>query len=36
MLRSCENCRKNPCFSGKENFSTDFGAIGCRKYKQKE
>jgi hypothetical protein len=36
VLRSCLTCRKNPCFSGMENFTTDFGAEGCRKYKPRE
>lgn len=33
VVRSCEFCEKNPCFSGMENLSTDFGAVGCRKFK---
>ena len=36
VLRSCSSCEKNPCFEGMANLSTDFGAIGCRKYKLKE
>ena len=35
IIRSCQSCRKCPCFSGMENLSTDFGAAGCRKYKPK-
>ena len=36
FVRSCESCCKNPCFSGMENLSSDFGAEGCRKYKPRE
>ena len=32
LIRSCKTCLKNPCFSGMENLSSDFGAEGCRKY----
>lgn len=36
LLKSCKTCNKNPCFSGMENLSSDFGAEGCRKYEPKE
>lgn len=36
ILKSCSNCAKNPCFDGMSSLSTDFGAVGCRKYLPRE
>jgi len=36
QIRSCATCKNNPCFSGMENLSSDFGALGCNGYKPKE
>lgn len=35
VLKSCKTCSKCPCFDGMSNLSTDFGAVGCKKYSPK-
>lgn len=30
--RSCNICKKNPCFEGKENTRSDFAKYGCVYY----
>lgn len=36
QIKSCKTCINCPCFSGMENLTSDFGAMGCRSYKPKE
>lgn len=31
--RSCSECCKDPCFTGKENLKVDFAKYGCTMYK---
>lgn len=31
--RSCQECRKNPCFNGIQNLNFDFAKYGCSEYK---
>lgn len=32
--RSCSECCKNPCFTGKNNIDLDFAKYGCVMYKK--
>jgi hypothetical protein len=30
--RSCNNCRRHPCFIGQDNLNFDFAKYGCCEY----
>lgn len=33
--RSCQECKKYPCFTGQENAKADFAKYGCINYIEK-